>query len=131
MSSILSQIQQFLNKRKKIDYIIFLLLGLLLLVIVFPSGKENTKSYETNSFSQSDTTELEKRLSQTLEKMEGVGKVQVMITIKENSKEVEGVLVVAQGAGQPTVCQKISDSVMALFDIEAHKIRIAKMVSED
>lgn len=41
--------------------------------------------------------------------------------------EVEGVVVVAQGAGNKTVVSNISDVVMALFDVELHKIKIVKM----
>lgn len=40
---------------------------------------------------------------------------------------VEGVLVSAQGGGDSTVKQNILDAVMALFGVEAHKIKIVKM----
>lgn len=41
--------------------------------------------------------------------------------------KVEGVLVVAQGAGNGTVNKSISEIVQALFDVEAHKIKVVKM----
>ena len=42
---------------------------------------------------------------------------------------VSGVLVVAQGGGNPQVNNDISNAVSALFDVPMHKIKIAKMIS--
>lgn len=41
--------------------------------------------------------------------------------------EVKGVLIAAEGASDPVIVQKIQQAVMALFQIEAHKIKIMKM----
>ncbi len=41
--------------------------------------------------------------------------------------EVTGVLVAAQGAGSAVTVQNIQQAVMALFQMDAHKIRIMKM----
>ena len=41
--------------------------------------------------------------------------------------EVTGVLIVAEGADNAVTVQKIQQAVMALFQIDAHKIRIIKM----
>jgi stage III sporulation protein AG len=75
---------------------------------------------------------IEAELADILSCMEGVGKVKVMITWKgEEGSDVEGVFVVAEGAGNATVCADILSAVQSLFSIEAHKITIAKMsVSE-
>ncbi len=40
---------------------------------------------------------------------------------------VEGVTVVAQGGGEGIVQKNITEVIQALFDIEAHKIRVVKM----
>ncbi len=40
---------------------------------------------------------------------------------------VEGVLIIAQGGGNSAVKQNITEAVMALFSIEAHKIKIEKL----
>jgi stage III sporulation protein AG len=45
---------------------------------------------------------------------------------KEVKPQVEGVLVVAQGGGSPTVVKNISEAVLALFPIEAHKIKVVR-----
>ena len=38
-----------------------------------------------------------------------------------------GVLVAAQGAGSAVTVQNIQQAIMALFQIDAHKIRVMKM----
>ena len=68
---------------------------------------------------------LECRLQNILENVEGVGEVKVMLMTEET--EVRGVLIAAEGASDPVVVQKIQQAVMALFQIEAHKIKIMKM----
>ena len=45
--------------------------------------------------------------------------------------EITGVMVVAQGAGRENVNSDISEAIQALFGIEAHKIKIAKMKIRD
>ena len=77
---------------------------------------------------------LELKLQDILESMEGAGKVKVMLMTGEQQgiyqseeAEVKGVLIAAEGAADPVVVQKIQQAVMALFQIEAHKIKIIKM----
>ncbi len=124
---------------------------------------------------------LERKLTETLDGMDGVGKVKVMITLNSTEElvvekdipvtrsgtnerdaqggsrivnqsetaettvystrdgdsepyviktllpEIEGVVVVAQGAGNGRVNKSITEIVQALFDVEAHKIKVVKM----
>ena len=124
---------------------------------------------------------LENRLTEALANVAGVGRVQVMITLKSSREavveretpvsrsatnetdsqggsrvisqvetgdsvvyrsegtdsepfviktltpEIEGVLVVAEGAGSGTVNRTITDIVKALFGVEAHKVSVVKM----
>lgn len=49
--------------------------------------------------------------------------------VKTLSPQIEGVLVVAEGAGNGTVNRTIVEIAQALFDIEAHKVKVVKMVS--
>ena len=44
-----------------------------------------------------------------------------------SKNEVTGVLVAAQGAGSAVTVQNIQQAIMALFQIDANKIRIMKM----
>jgi stage III sporulation protein AG len=88
---------------------------------------------------------MELHLQETLEAMEGVGHVRVMITWKEETEgtsdvfsvskdgesAVQGILVVAQGGGDSLVRQSILQSLQALFSLEAHKITIVKMSMQE
>ena len=47
--------------------------------------------------------------------------------VKTLMPRVEGVLVAAQGAGTGEVSRNITEAVQALFDIEAHKIKVIRM----
>jgi stage III sporulation protein AG len=91
-----------------------------------------TNSSATANYGGDGDRSIEDELADILSSMEGVGKVKVMITWKgEEGSDVEGVFVVAEGAGNATVCADILSAVQSLFSIEAHKITIAKMsVSE-
>ena len=120
---------------------ILLLLGMLLTVIALPISDskeqakkspdpaENTERYEV------DRTLLETKLESILENTEGVGKVQVLLMTGEGKQgfygtentEVTGVLIAAEGADDSVTVQNIQQAVMALFQIEAHKIKIMKM----
>ncbi len=51
--------------------------------------------------------------------------------IKTLSPQVEGVVVVAQGAGTGTVNQSITEMVQALFGVEAHKVKVVKMAASN
>lgn len=125
--------------------------------------------------------QMEERLTQALTRVEGVGEVRVMITLKSSSElivekeqpvrrsatsesdamggsrsinevdsqesvvyrsdgslnepyviktlppQIEGVLVIAQGAGNGNVSRTIVEIAQALFDVEAHKVKVVRM----
>ena len=56
-----------------------------------------------------------------------------MTTEKESGEEteIEGVLVVAEGGDSPRIVSDISDAVKALFQVEAHRIKVVKMSSKE
>ena len=49
------------------------------------------------------------------------------LILTETAPQVEGVLIVAQGAGDPVVCDGLSRAAQALLQVPAHKIAILKM----
>lgn len=190
-------LQEKTKNLKKGDWIALALTGVLLLVVALPAPSAGSAKKEKSSMhvAENKTEEnqedyqreyasvLEKELEEALERMEGVGKVKVMITLadsgeaivekdkkmqtdevteqdtsgekrttkeektewetvytktgdgtypyieKEVCPKIEGVLVVAQGGDKKTVVRDISDIVMALFHVEAHKIKVVKMSS--
>ena len=50
---------------------------------------------------------------------------------KEPLPTVAGVVVVAEGGGNPAAVSEISESVQALFKVEPHRIRVVKMCSRE
>lgn len=50
---------------------------------------------------------------------------------KESTPKIEGVVVVAEGGDRPEVISNISDTAMALFPVEAHKVKVVKMTKQE
>ena len=96
--------------------------GQVRVMITFQDNGENIVEKEiTKSDSGSDSTQYqESAIYQETEGREPYISQQKMPT-------VEGVLVIAQGGGDSAVKQNIQDAVMALFPLQAHKIKIVKM----
>lgn len=177
------------KKLKRSDWLILVLAGILILIIALPTDtkeKEQAEEAKENISKENNTMEaskdeIERKLEDILEKIDGAGDVKVMITyqdsgtqvvekdknISENSLEesdstggvrstkeqqlqestvyeeadagntpfvskellpkVEGILIVASGGDNQKVKQNISEAVLALFQVEAHRIKIVKM----
>ena len=193
--------------RKKDNFIILILAGILLFIIALPTKNDTEKKGEENrdrlwgqstvlsGNSETDNEEtkelgepgedyageLEQRLTKILSEMADVGRVEVMITLKSSRElvveketpvsrtsttendaqggnrtvntseleenvvysnnggssepyvvkslapEIEGVLVVAEGAGSGTVNRTVTEIIQALFGVEAHKVKVVKM----
>lgn len=47
--------------------------------------------------------------------------------VKELEPEIEGIIVIAKGGDDPVIAKNISDAILALFHVEAHKIKVMKM----
>ena len=190
--------KQMTTKEK---WMLFLLVGLLLAVIFFPTGEKNTnaliKSKEEGKQEQGGSefisagtgTSLNQyeiylsgQLEEILSEMDGAGKVQAWVTLAGSSEKVlvqerdyeesllheadsvggtrteekndmnetvitnssgdpyvvktlqpkvEGVLVIAEGAGNSVVKKNISEAVEVLFGIDAHRIKVAKKKVEE
>lgn len=128
-----------LLKEKGNKYFIFILVGILILLLCIPmDSAKDTVSQKTTDLEEG---ELEMQLKRVLTAMEGVGDVEVMITreagmsslfeTQSSEGKVQGVVVVAEGAGNALVDARISDAVKALFSVDAHKISIVKMRSQE
>lgn len=174
------------------QWILLLLAGILLAVVSMPAekGADTQTAQETEAQEEEaaedgmeSAAELERRLEDILEGLDGAGKVKVMVTQKDSgerivekdsssqnrstqeeggsdsadrttaeedrevttiyergsdgsetpyvvrkvSPQIEGVLVLAEGGGDAVVEKNITDAVMALFGLEAHKIKVMKM----
>lgn len=184
------RLQTFFKTRKKEQMLAILLTAAILLLVFWPTGSDSgtvqtptEKDASVSAVTETETDErknLENELKAMLEQVEGVGAVDVAITmessgtrtvekdvpssqsssvetdsgrknsqtaetteeqtvyleqadgtktpyvIRETMPEVRGVLVVAQGAGDPQVVSEIKEAVMALFHLDAHKIKVMK-----
>ena len=115
------QISFFLKKNQ---WPIVLLIGVLLVVISMPVQTEtNVQQSLYEETEESQSTELEKRLESLLEGMQSVGKVKVMITYQQDEK-IEGIVILADGADNAVVVRNVTEVVQALFDVDAHKIKV-------
>lgn len=96
-----------LNKIKSSKFLQYLLVIVLLIVAAFIlfGGEMGKKNTESNSFSQSYVTDLEFRLENTLSKVEGAGKVSVVITVESGMESVLAMETVTKesSAGKETI----------------------------
>ena len=139
MRSEKKSIRSLLGGIGKQQWILLLLLGLLLTVAAMPVSRRTneTTTVQKNILdtgSQVEKSQVEQKLADLLESVEGVGKVKVMVMTGGNKSiylseetEITGVLIAAEGAGDPVTVQNIQQAVMALFQVDAHKIKIMKM----
>jgi len=109
---------------KKNTWMILLLIGILLVVIAIPT-KTDTKDSTLSIYNESNEneTDMEKRLQNLLGQMQGVGEVHTMITYRDD-KQVEGIVIIADGGGDAVIVRNITEVVQALFDVDSHKIKV-------
>ena len=109
---------------KKNTWMILLLIGILLVVIAIPTKtKSENSTLSIYNEPESDETDMEKRLVNLLQQMQGVGEVHAMITYRDD-EQVEGIVIIADGGGDAVVVRNITDVVRALFDVDSHKIKV-------
>lgn len=97
--------------KSKYKYVLLLMVGVFC-VLLSAGGTKDTTS-----------TSLEKKLKNTLELAEGVGDVDVMLTF-DDENQVEGAIIVAEGAENATVKKTIHDSAVAVLDLPDYKVQI-------
>lgn len=121
---------------KKDKIILCFLTGILLLVVVAPIKKSDDtdgSACDTDVAVISDNAALlGKQLEQVLTEISGIGEVRAAVTLEpfiddRDTPEIRGVVVVAQSGDDPIQILKIQETVMTLFQIEAHKIKVMKM----
>ena len=85
---------------------------------------DSSSTTEADSQGGSRTSQQASRSENTVYHTGGNNEPYVVKTLLPR---VEGVVVVAQGAGTGTINRNITDVVQALFDVEAHKVKVVKM----
>ncbi len=109
---------------KKNQWVLVLLVGILLVVIAIPTKTDSATDVGDKHISVA-SSDIEEKLENLLTNMQDVGTVQVMITFQED-EQVEGIVVLAEGAGNAVVIRNITEVVQALFDVDAHKIKVIR-----
>lgn len=116
------------------NLVLILVAGMLLLFCAIPGKtKENGVKENESARIMSTPTPVppdENRLEILLSQVEGIGKTKVMIVYQSNA-EIEGIVIVAEGARNADVSQYISDAAEALFGIPKHKIIVLPMKTEN
>lgn len=138
---------QSLLKLNKERLIFLFCSGLLLFVLALPTEKEaeaepvdNLTIYNKEEIAESYEEALELRVQNILQGVEGVGEVEVMVSLssdkavsvfdEEPSQEVLGIIISADGGGSSVVKAEISEAMEALFGLPSHKIKVLKRVKE-
>ncbi len=186
------RIRLFLRSRKKEQVLSILLVTAILLLAFWPSKSQMDDAQgeaeqsqpvqeQENQEMEDERKNLESELKRMLEQVDGVGLVDVAVTlesmgtktvekdvpdsssssskngggeseksenkttqeetvyledadgtktpyvIRQTMPEVRGVLVIAQGADDPRIVAEIKEAAMALFHLDAHKIKVMKM----
>lgn len=86
-----------------------------------------SQTVEETDASGGQRTTVEESIEETTVYQEGEDGSRMPYVIKEIKPQAEGVLVIAQGGGDPAIAQNILEAVQALFPLDTHKIKIMKM----
>ncbi len=87
-------------------------------IIIAQDEKQSERKGENNS-----ETNVERKA--TL--MESTGGTNTPIVLKENSPEIEGVVIIAQGGDNVVVRNALTKGAQALLNVPAHKVEVFKM----
>ena len=88
-----------------------------------PVSRSNSEEKDAQGGSRS-MNEVDTQENTVYRTIEGNSEPYIVKTLQPR---VEGVMVVAQGAGSGTVSKNITEAIQVLFGIEAHKIKVVKM----
>ena len=106
-------------------------------VLIYTGGSEETILARDGSEEFSDTTETdaaggsrhisENRLDKTVVRTVDERGQNVPLVVRTVAPDVEGVLVIAQGADRQQVRRDIIEAIQVLFDVDMNRIAIIKM----
>ena len=102
-----------------------LLLGFVLMLLPSGNDKEET-SMQTQTAEVFSLEDTERRMAEILSRIEGAGKLQVMLTLKQVYPAYQGAVVVCQGGDKAAVRLAITEAVAALTGLSSDKISVVK-----
>lgn len=140
--SVIDKFTERFGKDKKLRTAVIILLiaaaVLLMLSEIIKTASENAK---TGSFSEY-TQQLEHKVSDLLSRVDGVGRIKVVITLQTNAglntsavttaaePGIRGVVILCDGGDDIKTVAKITEIVSAALNIGYNQIYITKMSSE-
>lgn len=98
-------------------------------MITLKSSAEEVIDKDTSSESSSTSDSTQNSTSKTSIYSQNADGSQTPYVKKIYTPKIEGVIVIADGGDDSVVIQNISESIQALFGVEAHKIKIMKRSS--
>lgn len=103
-----------------------ILTGLIVILTlsIFSAGKDGRRQIVDMDGSS------EERLASVLSDIKGAGEVDAVIKYDEDSKVV-GVIVTAEGAGNPTVANNLTKGVATLYDIPVSSVMVFEKEQEE
>lgn len=126
----MAQLMQRLKQIKGLPVVAgLLLLGILLLALSYLLPQNAEKEAYPQPSPEYTPTQLEQRLSAILEGIRGVGDVRVLIHAEQGqeSGEIVGVLIVAQGADELTVRSELMRAARTALDLPAEAVEVFAM----
>lgn len=128
--------------------IVFVVIGICVILLIFISGQfENKKDTKeiTKEMSSSDYCEnLKKELTDMIEKLEGVGDAQVLLTLESSYEyiyldddktltkilepKVRGVAVICAGGNDPVVKERITKLLSTILSVSTSSISVSKSI---
>lgn len=96
-------------------------------IINYASTSEKVPAMLTQSSSQTRSDGGNTTQNSSQESQEVAKSGQEAFILKENLPEVQGVVIVAQGAGNPAVRIALTDAAKTLFSLDLSKITVLKM----
>lgn len=127
------KIKTIFSKDKKIENLIFLLILLIITLVAVNSilNEDKVEDDEKDlvgaelANAEDASTSLEKRIENILSKISGVGKVSVLLTYADEN--LEGMVIVSEGAEDATTKTNIINAVEAVTGLGKHKIKVYPM----
>lgn len=125
------RLSEFLEKIKeqkvlKILLILMIIAVLALTYAYFSKKTKDNKQTVTTANATIENTDLEKRLSDIISQIDGVGKTEVFVNYDGNEK-VTGAIIVAEGANNETTRLLINQAARTALNVSSDCIKVYSM----
>jgi stage III sporulation protein AG len=98
-----------------------------MLLMLWPAGKSPPPAETAQSPPAVSLAETEERIAASIAKIDGVGRIELVLTVRQDYPGFRGALVVCDGAGDIMVTEQIINAVMSLTGLPSDRITVAKM----